>query len=120
MAKVTAPALPDHINVLKEYDAGRFYCEMLGHPSEAKHKLPELWSRLLEYDSQDLRTRASEASGELLDLGITFTVYSERDAIDRILPFDIIPRVLAASEWRNIEQGVVQRVAALNLFLRDI
>ena len=120
MAKVTAPSLPDRVNVLREYDQGSFYCEMLGSPRKERAKLPDLWERLLQYDSGDLRERANEASGELLDLGITFTVYSERDAIDRILPFDIIPRVLAANEWRNLERGVIQRVAALNLFLRDI
>jgi len=120
MAKITAPILPDQNKVLGEYDAGRYYCEMLGHPREDKPKLRALWDRLLQYDSKDLALRASEASGELLDLGITFTVYTERDAIDRILPFDIIPRVLAAAEWRQIETGVVQRVAALNHFLRDI
>ncbi len=120
MAKVTAPALPDHINALREYEAEGFYCELHGASKSDQPKFPELWNRLLDYDSQDLRTRASEATDELLDLGITFTVYSERDAIDRILPFDIIPRVLSAEEWRHIESGVKQRVAALNLFLRDI
>lgn len=120
MAKVTAPAFPDRVNVLREYDQGSFYCEMLGSPRNEQAKLPDLWDRLLQYDSSDLRERANEASGELLDLGITFTVYSERDAIDRILPFDIIPRVLTTAEWRHLERGVIQRVAALNLFLRDI
>lgn len=120
MAKVTAPALPDRVNVLQAYDAGPFYCELLGSPDADGPKLPDLWNRLLQYDSGDLRDRANEASGELLDLGITFTVYSEKDAIDRILPFDIIPRVLSSAEWRHLEQGVVQRVAALNLFLRDV
>ncbi len=120
MAKVTAPALPDRVNVLRQYDAGDFYCELLGSPDDEQPKLPDLWNRLLGYDSGVLRERANEASGELLDLGITFTVYSEKDAIDRILPFDIIPRVLSTDEWRHIEEGVIQRVAALNLFLRDI
>ena len=49
--------------------------------------------------------------------GIAFTVYSERDAIDRILPFDAIPRVLSAAEWRHIERGIVQQVAGPNLLL---
>ena len=120
MAKVTAPGLPDRVNVLREYDQGSFYCEMLGSPRKEQAKLPDLWDRLLQYDSSDLRERANEASGELLDLGITFTVYSERDAIDRILPFDIIPRVLTADEWRHLERGVIQRVAALNRFLHDV
>ena len=56
--------------------------------------------------------RAAEATSELFDLGVTFTVYTERDAIDRILPFDIIPRVISADEWRTVNSGVVQRVKA--------
>jgi len=67
-----------------------------------------------------LRRRARDAEDELFNLGITFTVYSEHTAIDRILPFDVIPRVLSARDWQTIRSGVTQRVAALNLFLRDI
>ena len=59
-------------------------------------------------------------SANLFDLGITFTIYSDKDAIDRILPFDVIPRVLSAESWSKIEAGVTQRVRALNLFLHDI
>jgi uncharacterized circularly permuted ATP-grasp superfamily protein len=47
-------------------------------------------------------------------------VYSDKDAIDRILPFDVIPRVLTANEWAQVERGVTQRVRALNMFLWDI
>ena len=53
-------------------------------------------------------------------LGITFTVYSDATAIDRILPFDCIPRIISASDWAMLERGVRQRVSALNLFLADI
>ena len=49
----------------------------------------------------ELQRRAQAAERELFNLGITFTVYSERDAIDRILPFDVIPRVLSAADWRD-------------------
>ena len=67
-----------------------------------------------------LRARAAAAEHDLIDLGITFTVYSDADAIDRILPFDCVPRILSAAEWAVLEAGVKQRVAALNLFLHDI
>ena len=53
-------------------------------------------------------------------LGVTFTVYTDGAAIDRILPFDAIPRVISAEEWRHIERCVVQRVTALNLVLDDL
>ncbi|MCB0252050.1 MAG: circularly permuted type 2 ATP-grasp protein, partial [Anaerolineae bacterium] len=56
----------------------------------------------------------------LYNLGITFTVYSQSNVIDRILPFDVIPRLLSASDWATIESGTRQRVRAINLFLHDI
>jgi hypothetical protein len=68
----------------------------------------------------ELRARAREAEGELFSQGITFTVYSDKDAIDRILPFDVIPRVIGAADWDVIEAGICQRVRALNLFLADV
>jgi uncharacterized circularly permuted ATP-grasp superfamily protein len=52
--------------------------------------------------------------------GITFTVYSENEGIERIFPFDIIPRIITGSEWNHIEKGIQQRIKALNLFLKDI
>jgi uncharacterized circularly permuted ATP-grasp superfamily protein len=53
-------------------------------------------------------------------IGITFAVYGDKDATERLIPFDIIPRLLARSEWQRLEKGLVQRVRALNLFLADI
>jgi len=76
--------------------------------------------RLDQLDIATLRRRAKNAERELFNLGITFTVYTDREAIDRILPFDVIPRVISKREWADIESGVKQRVAALNLFLGDI
>lgn len=67
-----------------------------------------------------MQRRARDCEHELLNLGITFTVYSDRDAIDRVLPFDVIPRLIAPNEWRRLEEGLVQRVTAINLFLRDV
>ncbi|MFP5512635.1 MAG: circularly permuted type 2 ATP-grasp protein [Alphaproteobacteria bacterium] len=76
--------------------------------------------RLAALDFDELRRRAQDAERELYNLGITFIVYSDKDAVDRILPFDVIPRVISAPEWKHLEAGVTQRVAALNLFLHDI
>ena len=55
-----------------------------------------------------------------MTLGITFTIYSDRTAIDRILPFDVISRVVTASDWRKLDRGIDQRVKALNLLLWDV
>jgi uncharacterized circularly permuted ATP-grasp superfamily protein len=52
--------------------------------------------------------------------GITFTVYSSTEGIEKIFPFDIIPRIITALEWKTIEEGIKQRLTALNLFLKDV
>ncbi len=101
--------------VLGQYDPGGFYCEMLR--TIANQPIRE---RLDALTIEALRRRAADAEAELYNLGITFTVYAQKNAIDRILPFDVIPRVLSAAEWRHIESGVVQRVSALNLLLDDL
>ena len=60
-------------------------------------------------------------AGELfLNQGITFTVYTDNEGIERIFPFDIIPRIIPGQEWSHIEAGIAQRMKALNLFLKDI
>jgi uncharacterized circularly permuted ATP-grasp superfamily protein len=76
--------------------------------------------RLADLSIEALKQRAANANAELYNLGITFTVYSDAQTIDRILPFDVIPRVLSSEEWRHLESGIVQRITAINLLLDDI
>ena len=102
-------------SVLSCYDPAKFYCELLS--SEATRPIRD---RLSALSIEALQRRAARAEVELYNLGITFTVYSNKEALDRILPFDVIPRVISAAEWRIIETGVIQRVTALNLLLDDI
>jgi uncharacterized circularly permuted ATP-grasp superfamily protein len=101
--------------VLGDYQPGAFWCEM----SRAGATQP-VRDRLAGLPLDELKRRAAHADAELRDLGITFTVYSETDAADRVLPFDCIPRVLSAEDWATIESGVCQRVDALNHLLHDI
>lgn len=102
-------------SVLDSYDPANFYCEMLR--GEGNQRIRD---RLATLSVEALRQRAAKAEAGLFDQGVTFTVYSEKEAVDRILPFDVIPRVLSAVEWRVIESGVIQRVTALNLLLDDL
>ncbi|WP_408903804.1 circularly permuted type 2 ATP-grasp protein [Rhodopila sp.] len=106
--------------VMQGYDPGPFFCEMLRQGSDPDPSLTLLLSRLAALPIESLRQRATEAERDLLERGITFTVYSDATAIDRILPFDLIPRVITAQEWAQLETGVIQRVRALNMFLYDI
>ncbi|WP_448188488.1 circularly permuted type 2 ATP-grasp protein [Azospirillum sp. sgz301742] len=120
---MTAPKLGPKLgarDLLASYDAGIFYDELFGSSGKpAEHTRP-IRERLGRLDFEDLRRRASDAEKELYNLGITFLIYAAQGAEDRILPFDVIPRVISAREWASLEAGIVQRVTALNLFLHDI
>jgi uncharacterized circularly permuted ATP-grasp superfamily protein len=120
MATITALKNPATVAPLDNYGAGHYYCELIGSAEHRNHRLTALWHRLQQLELERLRERAEDAERELFTLGITFTVYSDRTAIDRILPFDVIPRVITAPDWRKLDRGVKQRIKALNLFLWDV
>ncbi len=71
-------------------------------------------------DERELRRREQLQRLSLLNQGITFAVYGEREGSERVFPFDFVPRVIAADEWKRLEEGLVQRVTAINLFLHDV
>ena len=73
-----------------------------------------------EQDSAGLRRKASEAEGLFRRTGITFNVYGEGDAEERLIPFDMVPRIISAGEWRRLSRGIEQRVRALNAFMHDL
>ncbi len=102
------------------YDRAGFFCEMFGGSPEPAAHTDAIRDRMRNMKVSTLQRRAQSSDRELYNLGITFTVYSDRNAIDRVLPFDVIPRVLSRDDWSHIERGCVQRVAALNRFLHDV
>ena len=102
------------------YRPGPYFCELTTERPGDGGAAAAVRARIATIGLDALRARAAAAEHDLINLGITFTVYSDANAIDRILPFDCIPRILTAAEWRVLEAGVKQRVAALNAFLHDI
>jgi uncharacterized circularly permuted ATP-grasp superfamily protein len=75
------------------------------------------------YEQQDptqLRRKGGEAERTFRRTGITFNVYGEADAEERLIPFDMIPRIVSGAQWRRIERGIEQRVRAINAFLHDL
>ncbi|WP_374282130.1 circularly permuted type 2 ATP-grasp protein [Novosphingobium sp.] len=75
------------------------------------------------YDEQDpalLRRKGAEAEGFFRRTGITFNVYGDDAGEERLIPFDMVPRIVTAGEWRKLSRGIEQRVRALNAFLHDI
>ena len=74
-------------------------------------------------DNEDLRQlhkKAGESEAFFRRTGITFNVYGDQEAAERLIPFDIVPRIISAREWRRLGKGIEQRVRAINAFLHDI
>ena len=99
---------------------GAAFDEMTGAGGavRAPYALVERW--LADASPDFLQTRRAQAELFFRRIGITFAVYGDADADERLIPFDIVPRVLARGEWTRLERGLVQRVAALNAFLADV
>ena len=75
---------------------------------------------LKEQPSQALSLMSSDAEGIFRRLGITFAVYGSEEGVEKLIPFDVIPRIIAAREWRRLSKAIEQRGRALNAFLYDI
>lgn len=108
------------VGLFTSYDPAECFCELVGRRDAPAAHAEAVRERIASMDLAELHRRATAAERELFNLGITFTVYSDREAIDRILPFDLIPRILSVEDWNQIERGVRQRVRAINLFLHDV
>lgn len=87
-------------------------------------KIRDHYSKVINYISgesaDDLNKKEDLAKRLFMSQGITFTVYSSGEGIEKIFPFDIIPRIITAAEWAFVEKGIKQRLTALNLFLKDV
>jgi uncharacterized circularly permuted ATP-grasp superfamily protein len=94
--------------------------EMRGEGGEVREAYAGLARWLAETPPERFEQQRKAAEMLFRRLGITFAVYAEGGSTERLIPFDIIPRVIAAGEWRELEAGLVQRVKALNAFLHDI
>ncbi len=103
-----------------DYDTGGFYDEMFQPGGDPRPGAAVLARRLGTLDEDDLTTRQQAAERLLLAMGITFNVYGAEPGTERIFPFDVVPRIVEAGEWQNLERGLAQRVRALNCFIGDI
>src|SRR5215203_6326440 len=94
--------------------------EMNGPGGDLRPAYQELSRWLKETPPDALEYRRQEAELLFRRIGITFAVYGEADAQERLIPFDVIPRILSATEWDTLRRGLEQRVKAINAYLRDI
>ena len=101
------------------YDPAPFYDELVGSDGTPRPSAEALWNHFAELGPDALAERQLAADREIRALGVTFTVYDGGVGVDRPWPFDIIPRIIPRDQWQIIEAGLVQRLAALNLFIDD-
>jgi len=94
--------------------------EMLDAGDEPREPYGEYQSWFSAKDPSRLMAKSAEAEAVFRRTGITFTVYGDDSSTERLIPFDIVPRVLGAQEWARLERGIEQRVQALNAFLHDL
>ena len=94
--------------------------EMLGPEGEIRMPYARIEQWFSTLSRRDVERSLKEAEAIFRRLGITFAVYGDAQASERLIPFDIIPRVFAAAEWRRLSAGIEQRVRALNAFLHDL
>jgi uncharacterized circularly permuted ATP-grasp superfamily protein len=103
-----------------DYQAHETYDEMINAQGAPRSLCSSLGQYLQAQGTDALNSRRTAANAAILEMGITFTVYSEKGNIDRAWPFDIIPRLIEFNEWQRIESGLKQRLKALNAFINDV
>jgi uncharacterized circularly permuted ATP-grasp superfamily protein len=104
----------------ENYNLDNFYDEMFNKDGSVRdgYSIFKEESEKLSYEDMLNRQHAAERS--LMAMGITFNVYTEDQGTERIMPVDIIPRIVEKEEWDHLEKGLIQRITALNMFLDDI
>jgi uncharacterized circularly permuted ATP-grasp superfamily protein len=101
-------------------ETDRFFDEMFGNEVAVREHYRKLLLNFNDLNDADLEACKQVVSVFFLNQGITFTVYGNDEGVERIFPFDIVPRLIPALEWNQLERGLTQRVTALNMFLHDL
>lgn len=103
-----------------QYTIPACYDEMFESPGVPRPHYAHLYKLLNEMSPAQFEPRRQVADMDFLRRGITFTVYSADEGVEKIFPFDLIPRIVPLTEWRMLEAGLQQRIKALNLFIHDV
>lgn len=98
----------------------KYFDEMNGHGKTPRAPYQEYCKWFNGEDNARLLQKSEEAEALFRLIGVTFNVYGDPNATERLIPFDLVPRIIAAREWAILSKGIEQRVRALNAFLHDI
>lgn len=102
------------------YDPGDFYDELFVAKGQPRPYTTPLIEKINSLSEGELVQRQQAAQVAMFKMGITFSVYGDSEGTERIFPFDLIPRIVAAQEWQELDRGLKQRIHTLNLFIADI
>ena len=106
--------------LFKQYGLSETVWDEMFHQKEVRRHYQNVAQFLANIPEGELSKKEDLAKRLFMSQGVTFTVYSSGEGIEKIFPFDIIPRIITGSEWDFIERGIMQRLKALNLFLKDV
>src|SRR3954447_20593669 len=106
--------------MVEQYEDNGLYDEMFAAPAHPRSHYGAVAARLKALGPAAFARRVRMADVTFRNQGITFTVYKDSAGVEKIFPFDLIPRIVTNGEWEQIERGLVQRITALNLFCQDI
>lgn len=108
------------INALSNYALNGFYDESLAAADQPREASKQLFQHLEGVTFKQMEELQKNANATIAQMGISFTVYSDKGNIDRLWPFDVFPRTISSTEWKSISNGLVQRLKALNMFIEDV
>jgi len=110
----------DSSSLLNQYPLTPTVWDEMCVANQVRMPYQKVYEFLKQISTEDLTRKEEMARRLFMNQGITFTVYSSGEGIEKIFPFDVIPRIITSTEWDFIERGIKQRLKALNLFLKDI
>ncbi|MEH7416454.1 circularly permuted type 2 ATP-grasp protein [Neobacillus drentensis] len=105
-----------------DYEHLPYFDEMFNENGAVRDHYEQVYQQLSRISSDELNSLHESMQFQMMKQGVTFTLYNEtqQDPLERTIPVDVIPRIIPANEWEVVEQGIKQRITALNQFIRDI
>ena len=105
---------------MKLYEAKKHFDELLTELGNSRRASRQIVKWLEQASVEEIKERTNTAILTIKKMGVSYTVYSEGNNLDRAWPFDIVPRIIPSSEWNTVKQGLIQRTKALNHFIQDV
>jgi uncharacterized circularly permuted ATP-grasp superfamily protein len=108
--------------MFSQYNHLPYFDEMFNQKGEVRAHYEQVYQQLSNKSREELNNLQETMQFQMMKQGVTFTLYNEtqKDPLERTIPVDVIPRIIPANEWEMVEQGIKQRITALNQFIRDV